>query len=302
MNIIKKFTFGVLGTAFLASGLWACSDEFSANDANEDKFSLNENSNLRNRMDMNPFEYVGVEHNLFMEKFTKHLEESYQNGEWNDIEFLNEAYKIKFSEIMDLAYHSQYEYSTSTVSYQMDIYDQLDLDEWYDGDEITPIDLANDVLENNASLKDKEFTLNLLNDIFQTTNNITDNELALIELEQVILRHEELILSEEWQENEDYALGALAVAKHSLIFWRDYDFTKITNYHAKGRNPRSAIVVGADSAGFVIGGGVGAASGSFLGPAGTVGGFLGGKAAGAWAGSTAALTAIGIYDAWNDYF
>ena len=117
-----------------------------------------------------------------------------------------------------------------------------------------------------------------------------------------------MILSEEWNSNETYALGALAVAKHSVQFWKNYDFSVFENSklakasRKKEANPRSSIIVGADVAGYVVGGVVGATGGSFAGPAGTVGGFLGGKAAGAWAGSAAAATAIAIYDAWSDFF
>jgi len=292
---IKKITLGVLGTAILASGLWACSDDLLSEDQNINNYSLN-SINVENKSLVNPLEHIGVEHNLFMEKFTVHLEESYQKDEWTNIDFLSNEYRYKLSDIINKSYHTSYEGSTSTISAQIDIYNQLNLNEWYDGNEITQLDLAKDVLERKATAKDKEFALNLLNDIFKTTSDITDDELVYLELEKVILKHENLILSESWGESEEYALGALAVAKYSLIFWKDYDFNKFSSFKAKGKNPRGAIVVGADSAGFIVGGGVGAASGSFLGPAGTVGGWFGGCAAGAWGASSAAATAIAIYD------
>src|SRR5690554_4448605 len=76
----------------------------------------------------------------------------------------------------------------------------------------------------------------------------------------------------------------------------DYDFTKFSTFGVKGNNPRGAIVIGADAAGTIIGGGLGAAGGSFLGPAVSIGGWFGGAAAGAWSGSGSAATAIAIYD------
>ena len=303
MEIIKNFkkvSIGILGTAILAIGLWACS-----NDTLSDEGSVNNNSDtssyLESKMNVNPLEYIGIEHNLFLEQFTIQLENSYQQGEWDDIDFLSDEFRYKFSELMNDTYHISYEGSTSTVSAQIDIYNQLDLNEWYDGDEITPLDLAEDELENNASLKDKEFALNLLTDIFEISNNITDNELAYMELENVILYHEDLILSQNWEENEGYALVAVSIAKHSLIFWKDYDLTKFSNTQAKGKDPRSSIIVGADAVGSIIGGGLGAAGGSILGPGGTVGGWFGGTLAGGIGGSAHAITAIAIYDAWNDY-
>ena len=107
-----------------------------------------------------------------------------------------------------------------------------------------------------------------------------------------------MILSQNWEENEGYALVAVSIAKHSLIFWRNYDFSIFSD--PKGKDPRSAIIVGADTVGSIIGGGLGAAGGSFLGPVGTVGGWFGGTLVGGIKGSSYTATAIVIYDAFND--
>jgi|SRR5690554_71478 len=294
----KKVSLGILGIAILALGLWACSDDIQSESTSSTNNS--EVSYLERNMNVNPLDYIGVEHNLFLEQFTIQLEDSYEQGEWDDINFLSNEFRYKFSEIMDETFHISYENSTSTISTQIDIYNQLDLNEWYDGDDITPLDLAEEVLESNATIKDKDFALNLLNDIFETTNDYTDDELAFIELENVITQHENLILSQDWEENERFALSALAIAKHSLIFWRDYDITKFSSNQTNGKDPRSSIIVGADAVGSIIGGGLGAAGGSLLGPAGTIGGWFGGSFFGGIQGSAGAITAIGIYDAWND--
>lgn len=163
--------------------------------------------------------------------------------------------------------------------------------------------------KNATSNKEQEFTNNLLQDIYEVSSKgYNSEEEAYIALEEVVKKHEKLILSEEWSSEETYALGALAVSKHSVQFWKNYDFSVFENSELsksskiKETNPRSSIIVGADVAGYVVGGVVGGTGGSFLGPAGTVGGVLGGKAAGAWVGSAAAATAIAIYDAWDDFF
>ena len=62
----------------------------------------------------------------------------------------------------------------------------------------------------------------------------------------------------------------------------------------------AVIIVGADTVGSIIGGGLGAAGGSFLGPVGTVGGWFGGTLVGGIKGSSYTATAIVIYDAFND--
>ena len=305
MKYISKIAYALL----LSLTLFACSKYEDAN--------FNANSEL-----INPMEYVGVEHNKFMAEFTSSLENSYKNNNWSKTIFLSDNYVKKFSSIMNDAYHKRYKLSTSTVEYQENVYRQLDLNEWFDKDQTTSLDLAKSVmskgthlksaktnLENKTSNKDQLFTTNLLQDIYETSSKeYSSEEEAYIALEEVVQEHEKLILGENWNSDETYALGALAIAKHSVQFWKNYDFSVFENsglaksYRKKGRNPRSSIIVGADVAGYVVGGVVGATGGSFAGPAGTVGGFLGGKAAGAWVGSAAAATAIAIYDAWSDFF
>ena len=261
-----------------------------------------QNINSENKLS-NPLEYIGREHNLFMSDFTYYLENSYLNNDWNNIEFLSDQYKSQFSKIMNDAFHKRYSESTSTISFQESIYNQLEIDEWFDEDASTCFDLAETVLVNKATNKDKEFTIKLLNDIYTTTKEATYYGSVYSDLEEVISRHEVLILSENWSSNEDFALGALAVAKYSLLFWENYDFSVFPNSNIyRAPNTRNSIIVGADVAGYVIGGAVGATGGSFAGPAGTVGGFLGGKAIGAWAGSSAAAAGIAIYDAWKGFF
>jgi len=248
---------------------------------------------------INPLEYIGIEHNLFMEEFTSLLISS--KNEWKNIEFLSNEYETKFSSIMNDAYHTRYLNSNSTISSQKQNYNDLNTNEWFDGDDITSVDIAENVLIQKATYRDRIFTMNLLTDIFNAIDNGQSDLEGFNALEKIINKHENLILSENWEPEEKYALGALSVAKHSTMFWKKFDLSAFNN-SSKSRNPRSSIIVGADVAGYVIGGVVGGTAGSFAGPAGTVGGVLGGKAGGAWLGSAAAATAIAIYDAWSDFF
>lgn len=114
---------------------------------------------------------------------------------------------------------------------------------------------------------------------------------------------------EDWQSSEKYALGTIAIAKYSNIFWTNYN-NNVSPYFSVNKkiniiqkpSGRSKAIVGADAAGYVIGGVTGAVSGSVAGPAGSVGGFLGGKVVGGFAASGAAVTAFDIYDAISDFF
>ena len=286
-------------TSILGIALWSCKKELneSNNPSQTKDFALQYNQNI------NPLEYVGVAHNIYMTKFTNAYNLSKQNGEWNNIEFLSNSYKTKFSEISNDAFREIYPESNSTTAKQEIIYNELNLNEWFDGDEVTPITVAEATLNNNnASQKDIEYTMNLLNDVFSSIKSATDDEAAYIALANTIQQHENLILSQEWEPSEEYALGALAVAKHSMNFWKNYDFSD----YVIGANPRSSVIVGADVAGYVVGGVVGGTVGLSVGPitlgAGTVAGVLGGKAVGSWAASSAAMVAFGIYDAWVDFF
>ena len=288
-KILFKSLFALLLVSFIA--FYACS---------EDAVSPEMEQTTQVKNNTNPLEYVGIEHNNFMREFTQKLEESFTNREWDRAQFLTEEFKAAFARTMNDAYRVRYTATNSTEDYQRQVYEQLDLSEWFDRDNVTSLDLAANVLNTRASAKDREYTMNLLNDLFNAAQNATTNTEAFDAIKAVVTVHEERILSQEWRSDEEYALGALAVAKYSAEFWQNYDFSPFTR--GAERDPRSGIIVGADVAGYVVGGVVGGTAGSFAGPAGTVGGVLGGKAAGAWAGSAAAATAIAIYDAWTDFF
>ena len=281
-----------------------------------------------NVVNKNPLEFIGVEHNKFMSKFTKRLEDRYKKKKWSNIEFLSDNYVTELSTLMNSSFHDTYEKSTSTIETQKSIYNQLNLNEWFDGDEYTSLDLAKEVLKNGnyttlakktlqskASKKDEEYTNNLLNDIYEVSaKEYNSKEESFSALTKVIEKHEKLILSENWSSDENYALGAIAIAKYSTQFWENYDFSifensKIANKSSrKKQDPgiRSSIVVGADVAGYVIGGVVGGVFGTVIGPytfgAGTLAGVFLGKAVGGFVASGVALTAIGIFDSWSDFF
>lgn len=277
---------------------------------NPNKKNSSDSSILRRSQLNNPLEHIGVAHNVYMKEFMDHLELSYNNREWQNIEFLNSEYKTQFSKISNEAFLKLFPKSNSTTAKQEIFYNDLKINEWFDNDSTNELSLAEEVLNEKATSKDKQYTMNLLHDVYNIINKATDDQSAYKELEKVIVYHENLILTEKWEPNEDYALGALAVAKYSTEFWKNYDFSKFSRnnfgYANRKKNPRSSIIVGADIAGYVIGGVVGGVAGVAVGPvtlgAGTVAGVLGGKALGAWTGSAVAATAIAIYDAWSDWF
>jgi hypothetical protein len=304
---MKKNLFKSVFILLLVSsiGFYACSDETINTEADQIETTKTRHTN--------PLEYIGIEHNAFMQVFTQKLEGSFANRDWSRVDFLSDDYRATFANVMNDAFHTRYTRSNSTVSHQEEVYDQLNVNEWFNCSGITTLDIAANVLNDRATSRDNMFTMNLLNDIVNAANNTRDNSEAFNAIREVVLHHEALILAQDWGEDERYALGAVAVAKYSRDFWENYDFSVFTNSaqgRAQGQNgmiakaddPRSGIIVGADVAGYVVGGVVGGTAGSFAGPAGTVGGVFGGKAAGAWVGSAAAATAIAIYDAWCDFF
>jgi hypothetical protein len=277
---------------------------------NPNKKNSSDSSILRRSQLNNPLEYIGVAHNVYMKEFMDHLELSHNNREWQNIEFLNSDYKTHFSKISNEAFLKLFPQSNSTTAKQEILYEDLRINEWFDNGSTDELSLAEEVLNEKATSKDRQYTMNLLHDVYNAINKAGDDLSAYKELEKVIVYHENLILTERWESNEDYALGALAVAKYSTEFWKNYDFSKFSGnnfaYANRKKNPRSSIIVGADIAGYVIGGVVGGVAGVAVGPvtlgAGTVAGVLGGKALGAWSGSAAAATAIAIYDAWSNWF
>ncbi len=82
--------------------------------ANESSGSLTTNATgLRN-----PLEYIGVIHNNYLAEFTKNLETSYENHEWDNIYLNTPEYKRKFSEISNTTCLSVFAESKSTVETQ----------------------------------------------------------------------------------------------------------------------------------------------------------------------------------------
>ncbi len=279
----------------------------------------------------NPLENIGIEHNRFMLEFTNHLEKSYESEEWDNIEFLSVDHKKKFSEIMNVTFNNLYPESGSTIELQMEIYDKLDLNEWYDGDNRTGLDIAKEVLvgnlasdiikaknvlKKNTTSKDAEYTINFLEEIYTVASkNLSTKQETFDEINKVVKKHENLILSESWLPQETYALGSLAIGKYSSEFWNNYDYSHYANksnnktsLKKKLEDPGDGWIVAADVAGYVIGGAIGAVIGIEItifsvGIALPVGltAFIAGKLIGSFMASSAALTAQAIFNAWSDY-
>lgn len=137
-----------------------------------------------------------------MLEFTNHLEKSYERGEWDNIEFLSVDHKKKFSEIMNVTFNNLYPESGSTIELQMEIYDKLDLNEWYDGDNRTGLDIAKEVLvgnlasdiikaknvlKKNTTSKDAEYTINFLEEIYTVASkNLSTKQETFDEINKVV--------------------------------------------------------------------------------------------------------------------
>ena len=293
----------------------SCSDSESYSDAD--------------KKPINPMEKVGIEHNNLMALFTKKLEKSYMNKEWNNIDFLSEDYVDKFATLTNEVSHEYYKDSKSTVAIQKNYYNKLQINSWFKkNDENTMLDLAavaldkeviltrsntGEMIEEKLTEKDKKFTKNLLLALAEVSDKeYKSEEEAFFELKKVVDEQEKIIISQKWLSNEKSALGALAIAKYSTMFWEKYDFSiyqkKNTSAMTRSssdysqKKKRGISVVFADTAGYVVGGVTGGLGGSFAGPAGTIGGVMGGKLAGSWLASGAAVTAFSIWDSLCDAF
>lgn len=232
----------------------------------------------------------------------KELEISYCNGDWDNITYRSQEHYSLMSDIMRSSHDHVFTGSVLEVQSFDEMLEDMDIDEWFDGQNLDVLDIADNVLSDSASQKDALYTMNLLNDLFSVSTVASSRAEAFEMLDSVILEHEVIILNETWENHETYALGALAVAKYSNKFWKNHTLSFTCSVSLRSPDPRSSAVVGADAAGYVVGGVVGGVSGSFAGPAGSVGGFLGGKFAGAWIGSGAVGTAITIWDSFTDFF
>lgn len=94
---------------------------------------IDKNSQVEKATDLiNPFEYVGVEHNRILKEFTLALERSFINKEWVGIKFLSDEYKNNFSEIIDMSYHKLYPNSESTVSAQKQLFVDINASKLFD--------------------------------------------------------------------------------------------------------------------------------------------------------------------------
>jgi hypothetical protein len=279
---------------------------FTLNSCSEDsKLEQLESSDLKNKSysaNINPMEFVGVEHNKFMTEFTALVEEHKNNGGFKDIEYLSDDFRDEMSVLLHQANNSYYPENNTTVEFYQNAYDSINIKEIFTSRN-NMLKSAQVVLSNQTTEKDKEFTMNLLNDILYYDNSNSKFK----SLQDLIAYHESIILNESWKENETSALGAVAIAKHSNIFWTNSNFLN-GDYEGKTTqsDPRSGIIVGADAAGYVIGGVVGGVAGTTVAGvtfgAGTVVGVIAGKFVGGFVGSGAAATGIAIYDAFTDFF
>ncbi len=250
----------------------------------------------------NPLDWVGQAHNDLLDTLMIVLENSFCEGKWENITFRSPDHYSLMADIMHISLERKFPDSVLAVESFEVVFDEMYLDEWFDGQNPDALYFAENVLADSASRKDSLYTMNLLNALFNVSIVASTADEGFAMLDSVISEHEVLILNETWKDHETFALGTLAVAKYSNEFWSNHPISFSCSANPRSPDPRSTLVVCADAAGYAAGGVVGATSGSVLGPAGTFGGLVGGKFLGAWVGSGAAGTAILIYDSFMDFF
>lgn len=300
---MKKTFFALLCYSFMFTILWSCNSESQQSNPLPAKDKFAERNNL-----VNPLDHIGIAHNAVLDAYMSKFIVSYNNNEWEGVNYPSQEFKQKFCNISNEAFLEVFPNSNSTPALHETVYNRLRIEEWLDNNPSNEIALATEVLDSLATEKDKDFTLNLLNEIYFAIYNTPNQSMIYLELERVVAKHEGIILSQNWNPNETFALGALAIAKYSTQFWKNYDFSRITHNSSGARikiDGQSGCVVGADVAGYVIGGVSGVIVGTTAGwwtfGAGTVGGFLAGKAVGAISASGLAGMLWDIKESWGNF-
>ncbi|WP_029596581.1 hypothetical protein, partial [Flavobacterium sp. ACAM 123] len=88
-----------------------------------------------------------------MKEFTSQLENSYKKNQWSKVKFLSADYATQFSSVMNNSYHKSFEKTTSTIEIQKNVYGQLNLNEWFDNDNETSLEMAKSVLRKGTYSK-----------------------------------------------------------------------------------------------------------------------------------------------------
>ncbi len=314
-----KIILAIMALSLSLIGLMSCGED-AENSVAGDSVAARQQM-INNIQNVNPLEWVGVFHNDVLNNYVDNLEKSYSNNEWKDINLKSDDFKKKFCEIMDQSYDMSCSEIASTPEIQEKMYDLMQFKEWF-SDDLYQFDLAVKVLEEQASTKDKNYTIHLLSDLLNAVQNPTDDQTSMDNIGNIIAEHEALILSQTWTDDETFALGALAVVKHSHQLWSNYDWSIFDNnvvsfksgltdkVKRASQKVEDGAAVAADGIGYVVGGVIGATSGVVLSaplvgtctiPAGVTG-FVVGKAAGAVLASGGVITAIAIYNSFCGFF
>lgn len=319
--MFKNMFLIVTSTIFFSIFFLSSCDDKPVNSFDSEERHLPRTAGGGNTTLVNPYEYVGIEHNKYLDVFMVKLESSINNGSFNNIPYKSNAHRAAMADVCIASFDLVYPQHNLTKQELEDLYDDLDINSWdnTNGDLHIMKNKAFDALDLDATTDEKLFTKNLINDMIFVIEN-SDPEDIFIDMNNVINQHEQRILTHSWNTNEDYALGTISVAKHSLQFWENYYMNlpytlslKSNNSkqhlseeeqaaQRKERKVKGSIVLTADVVGYVAGGVSGAVASSALGPAGTVGGVLGGKAIGSFVASSTVGGAIAVYDALKDFF
>lgn len=259
MNItkkIRKITLGILGTAILASGFWACSDDASLNnETTSSSYNITaEKISNEKRLSLTELETLGKNHN-------KLIIDAFENIQSKGIELNKENLINEFKSInIDL----------SSINTNVD--------------RIVNNSIKNSHLSLTDIKLDKEiftdFTHDYLNDVneaitedyIQTMNNLEFLKNKIISDENINANDFNLLI------------GTIEVAKNSAELWMNSPITQ--NFKTSSANPPKKNIIRADAAAssaYFIGIGVAGAVG--LGTPVTAAAVLGGWAISAGIGS-----------------
>ena len=286
---------------------------FSCNENREYDLISKYSSSTNSVNFINPYEQVGVEHNILMTEFVRLFDSIRTNQSIDTLGYPLEMKNWVLPIIRTTFYNIYPEATFSTQTFDS-VYNEMEIISYLDnnGSYEFMFNQAKDYIDVYATNKDSIYTMNFLNDIKSLLDNYEGETDILVDFLGIINQHEAVILNEQWDSTESFSLGIIAVAKHSCQFWQQYfaQSPTVSDKHQfyfiqeTKKDPKKGIekgvVVASDAVGSIVGSIEGAMIGSGISPvAGTIRGYYVGKVVGAVSASSSALAVIELIDWWK---
>ena len=260
--------------------------------------------------DANPYEQIGIDHNIVMDEIYDLLYECFKNGNYDncllnsdsslvmDMVF-SDAFSIDFRQAL---INTGFISTTVTIQEIRSEFRTSITEIWDESMQLTALyDEMIEVLDSSSTQQDKEYTLAIYNALLKSINNNTIYSLRKIAINLKLGSLEQIMYSLPWHLDEHFAFKCLAITRHSTnLFTENGTQGKISLIYLGKKKKSSkywkAAAITADAAGAVVGAVGGAIATAPIGGLGALwGAFVGGAKA-----SAAVLTAKMAYDLANE--